>query len=294
MYFFETYQEVKQLKPTRFRDQLRELALNGLSLIDRVKGIKEDLLKPRIQFLYVHHVFRDEERQFEVLIRELSKSGVFISYSEAVGRILTATIDRSYYVISSDDGFKNNLSAAAILQKYGISACFFVNPALIAEKDEEKLKRHCRERLELPPVEFLDWQGLEELQKMGHEIGAHTMNHMNVAESSPTQFRSDCEQSLQILNAHCGAIRHFAFPYGRFFHFNETARKIVFDTGFESCASAERGCHINHDLQIQKEELCILRDHIILNWKMNHILYFLAKNSRSVSTANNLYPYKRS
>lgn len=294
MEFFESYQEIKKIKPTSLRDHLRTLALDGLSLTDRFKTVKKDLSKPRIQFLYVHHVFRDEEKQLEDLIRMLSESGRFISYSAAVNKMLTATIDQPYYVISSDDGFKNNLRAGEILQRYGISACFFINPALIDEKNEEIVKRHCWEQLELPPVAFLNWKEIADLQKMGHEIGAHTMRHMNVAKTNADVFRADCEESLQILTAACGPTPHFAFPYGRFFHFNETARKIVFESGFQSCATAERGCHVNHDQPLQKEELCILRDHIILDWKMSHIRYFLAKNSRTVSAFNNIFPYQRS
>ena len=70
---------------------------------------------------------------------------------------LNNKIDKPYIAFSSDDGFKNNLFAAEILNNYGASACFFINPGLVEECDFQKIKNHCRNKLHLPPIEFLNW-----------------------------------------------------------------------------------------------------------------------------------------
>ncbi|MES2618290.1 MAG: polysaccharide deacetylase family protein [Bacteroidota bacterium] len=289
--FTETYTEIKKEVPFSARAVIRNLALTGLSFKNRLLGIEQFLTVPRVQFLYIHHSFKDELDQLRRLMYELSKHHTFISHSEAVNKVLTNTIDKPYISISSDDGFKNNLYAADILNEYNAKACFFINPGIIDEKNFKTISTHCRTKLEFPPVEFLTWDDVAQLQQQGHEIGGHTMYHDVMANMSDTQLESDLQNTYDILLSKCGTVKHFAFPYGRFFHFNEAGRKAVFKAGFTSCASAERGCHINSNQITANDRLCIRRDHVILDWNMQHILYFLANNVVKKSTMNNQFPY---
>ncbi len=66
-------------------------------------------------------------------------------------------------------------------------------------------------------------------------------------------------------------------------------REIVFNSGFTSCATAERGCHINHDRLLLNHELYIRRDHVILDWSIDHIFSLLANNSKKATIYNNLF-----
>jgi len=291
MEYLDTYSEIKELKPEGLRDNLRSFVLDGLSVLDKLKGIDADLNKPRVQFIYIHHVFKDEEIALDTLLNKLSRDHVFLSYSESVSKILEGKIDRPYVCISSDDGFKNNVRAAEILAKYDSKACFFINPSIIGERSFDVIEKHCKLRLNFPPVEFMNWNDIERLQKMGHEIGSHTMEHINVARTEREAFMEDCNRTFEVLNKQCGEAKHFAYPYGRFIHFNDIGREIVFDSGFISCATAERGCHINPTHELLKHELCIRRDHVILDWSMDHIYHFLARNSRNATVANNTFPY---
>ncbi|MES2516138.1 MAG: polysaccharide deacetylase family protein [Bacteroidota bacterium] len=291
MKYFENYKEIKKLKPEGMRGVLRSYALDCLSVWDKLSGLQYQLNKPRVQFIYIHHVFKDEEIKLEKLLKKLSLNHTFISYSDAVRKILEGKIDKPYICISSDDGFKNNVKAAEILNRYGAKACFFINPFVVDQKSYTEIKKHCRDRLSFPPVEFMDWKDIETIQKMGHEIGSHTMEHINVAETEIDIFRDDCKKTYELIKMRCGEAKHFAFPYGRFFHFNETARQIVFNSGFVSCATAERGCHINHGRLLLNEELFIRRDHVVLDWNIDHIFHFLAANSKKANTLNNLSPY---
>jgi peptidoglycan/xylan/chitin deacetylase (PgdA/CDA1 family) len=144
--------------------------------------------------------------------------------------------------------------------------------------------------LDFPPVEFLNWEEVGQLQKGGHEIGSHTMLHMNIANANEQQIIEDMHETYRILTERCGGAEHFAFPYGRFFHFSKIGREAVFNAGFKTCATAERGCHINPDKPIIAKELCIRRDHTVLGWDMRHILYFLITNAKNANAANNFYP----
>jgi peptidoglycan/xylan/chitin deacetylase (PgdA/CDA1 family) len=291
MKYFDSYTDIKKLKPHGIRGQLRSLALDGLSVWDKINGIEHLLSKPRVQFLLLHHVFKDEETKFETLLKKLSVNHEFISYSEGVDKILDGKIDKPYICFSSDDGFKNNLRAAEILNDYGAKGCFFINPGIIEKKQFAEIESHCRDKLDFPAVHFMNWNDIEKLQKMGHEIGSHTMEHINIAQTEKEVFVEDCYKTREVLHDRCGEARHFAFPYGRFFHFSEIGRDIVFDSGFVSCASGERGCHINHDKLLENRELCIRRDHVVLDWNLDHVFHFIAKNARKTSAYNNTFPY---
>ena len=267
------------------------MALHGLSLGQRLSGREKLFSRPRVQFLYIHHVFKDEEKALKRLIKALGRQHHFISYSEAVERVFNNNIDKPYIAISSDDGFLNNLAAGRILQEAEISACFFLNPATIGEKDPEKIKQFNSEKLHFPPVEFMDWHDVKALQAMGHEIGSHTMHHVNMAQTDREELKKELVDSKKILQEHCGEINHFAFPYGRFSNFSEPARSLVFETGYNSCATAERGCHFAHAHKPDPEKLPIHRDHIVLAWPLEHILYFMARNAAEPPRERH-FPYR--
>ena len=285
--FISNYTDLERLKAKTLRSVARKFALSGLSLAASEKYLE----KPRVQFLYVHHVFKDEEKRLDALLKRLSKHHQFISYDDAVNKIITGTIDKPYITFSSDDGFKNNLRAAEILNRYDAKACFFINPGIVGETNFDRIKKYCTEVLEFPPVEFLNWAEVAQLQQWGHEIGSHTMLHMNIAAATPQTITDDMHQTWQILNERCGHMKHFAFPYGRFFHFSEVGRKAVFDAGYTTCATAERGCHINPGKPISTKDLCIRRDHTVLGWDLNHIMYFLINNAKNATVNNNFYPH---
>lgn len=286
------YQEVKKTQPRTLRQFARHIALDGLSLKTKLPGSNKILGKPRIQFLYIHHVFDDELDKFDKLLNVLSINHTFISYSEAVHKIHTNSIDKPYISISSDDGFKNNMAAASILERYGISGCFFINPDTVGLNKYSEIERFCSERLDFPPTDFLDWNDVNTLLKNGHEIGSHTMSHIQVSETNLARVAENLSMSYKMIHEKCGSVSHFAFPYGRFHHFNQASLDLVYKAGYISCASAERGCHVAQLEDVRLNELILRRDHIICDWSINHIMYFILTSSQNSSPQTNANPYK--
>jgi peptidoglycan/xylan/chitin deacetylase (PgdA/CDA1 family) len=280
----------EQIRSSDFRSLLRHIALSTLGTSYRVTGTMASALsKDRVQFLYMHHVFGDEEDSFRNLLGRLSLGHRLVSYSEAVDRVLSGDIDGPYVAISFDDGLKNSLRAARILGEFGATACFFLSPTIIGETDHRKIEEFCSQRLGIPPTEFLSWDDVETLLKEGHEVGSHTMTHPDLARLSVQQVQDEVEGSFEVLTERTGDISHFSWPYGRFLHFSPAAAGIVFRTGFKSCASAERGCHVTHS-EMQERDLCIRRDHVVAGWPIDHTLYFMARSGRTASMRHDRWP----
>jgi peptidoglycan/xylan/chitin deacetylase (PgdA/CDA1 family) len=290
--FIDTYKELKSFKPPTSRDKARHFALNiAAGLSDQFSQRDQLFKRPRIQFIYLHHVFKDEEGNLDVLLKYLSKSHTFISFSKAIEKICQGEIDRPYIAFSSDDGLKNNIIAAEILSRYDATACFFICPDMIGETNFTLIRKFCNDQLHFPPVEFMNWDEVERLKSQGHEIGGHTMGHVKLSSVPFETGSAEIHNCYQVLTKRFNGPLHFAYPYGRYFHFPANLKPVVYTAGFETCSSAERGCHISNGEVIAPEKLLIRRDHVILDWPLQHILYFLAKNIQRANVENNYYPF---
>lgn len=266
------------------------MALDAFSLANDLEKNKKLLEMPRVQFLYFHHVFKDEVVQFEKLVAYLASRYTFITHSEAVRRITENDIDRPYIAWSSDDGIWNNMLAAEVLNRYGARCCFYVNPYSISLERFKDIQQFCSTKLNMPPVQFLSWEDIATLQKQGHEIGNHTFDHSMVSQLPTAAFASNFRRAHEVLTGKCGAIEHFAYTYGNYEHFNKAAYDVVFEQGYRSCTSAVRGCHINGNKKIAPEQLFLRRDQIIAHWKLEHVIYFMIQSALKADFSNNFLP----
>lgn len=273
----------------RARRWVRHLALSSLASVYQLSGRLSSLDRNRVQFLYLHHIFEDEEAGFRRVLQYLNRRHALIGYSEAVERVWSGEIDRPYICFSFDDGLKNCLSAARILDEFGVPGCFFICPAMVGETDSQKLREFCVRKLTLPPTELLTWDDAETLLANGHEIGSHTMSHHVLSRITSEQAQDEIASSHEVLTRRLGSVKHFAWPEGLYSCFTATAARTVFQAGFQSCASAERGCHVNK-VETVRSDLCIRRDYIGAKWPLSHIAYFLMANSQFASAKSNQWP----
>ncbi len=279
--------------PRSLQSVMRHAALSKLYSHERwFRGLASRLRQPRVQVLILHHVFPDEEKHFRALLKRLHREHEFIPYSDAVRRAEVAgnQVDKPYLAFTFDDGMKNCLRAAAILEEFGARACFFVCPAIVGERSEPTIQSFCRDQLELRhPVEFMTWDDLHWLRQRGHEIGGHTMSHPHLNQLSPEHAANEVRQSREVIVKHMGDARHFAWTYGRFNDCTPQVVREVYACGYETCASAERGCHgpVRASTELP---LCIRRDHIEAHWPIKHCLFFLSQASRRMSSGDNDWP----
>ena len=274
----------------RARRLLRHAALSTLGAGYVLSGRYRSLsARPRVQVLLYHHVRADWVSRFRSCLAELSRNARFLSYSEAVERICSGRIDEPYLTITFDDGFKSCIEAANVMAELGISACFFVNPSSIGLTDRGAIEQFNRERLMCEPREFMTWKDLERLKAQGHEIGSHTMNHANLGRIAAEQLHDELYRSRDELKKRMGAVEHFAWPYGQFGDFSAAATKAVFEAGYASCASGQRGCHGPSEKPATLPP-CIRRDHCMANWPTNHIKFFVARNAQFPIDADGSWP----
>lgn len=294
MQYATSSQEINQFKKgSTLRNWTRHNALNGLSTYYKLSGkMNEAFKKNRIHFLLFHHLFEDEVENFRQFLQILSEQHTFISHSEAVDMILNGVeIDRPYISFSTDDGLISNLKAIKILDEFNIKACLFVCPSIVGAKNYSTITEFNKKRLNCPPMEFLTWKELEDLKKNGHEIGNHTMNHINFSEVSLETAEKDVIQAKEILEKRLGPTTHFAWPYGTIRHFSNTSKDLVFSTGHTSISSAIRGSHVYAPGIKAVEDLCIKRDNLLFSWPVKHLLYFVAKSALDGKPQEDGFPY---
>lgn len=263
-----------ELYPPTIRRHIRSLVIDVLARIRSCS--KKDRSSHRVDILLLHSVFPDEVNGFRSLVSELYKSHKFISYNEAVTRITSDRIDGKYLAFSFDDGLKNCLEAASILEEFGARSCFFVCPDIVGVQSEEQIHRFCRDRLRHGPVEFMNWQDLALLRDKGHEIGGHTIGHIDVAKLPIENVRANLAECRRAIQGKLGSCEHFAWPFGRFRNFTEEAVQAVFEVGFSSCASGERGTHRPLEPGNSADVKIVLRRQSIeANWRQSHVDFFL-------------------
>lgn len=280
-------EKYEQIRPASLKYEVRSGILSALSpLMKTLSCTYRD--RPRVQFVYAHHVLKDEVCKFRKIIEWLNEKFNIVSYSKAVRRVLEGPIDEPILSLSFDDGLKNCMQVGHILAEYGISACFFVCPGVVGTEDMETLEAFA-DRLSLPRSPVLSWQEIDELQSLGHEIGGHTFTHRNLAGLSEAEVEKEVHKTFEALNAHTSSQIHFAWPYGRFNEINEFSIRTIFQAGFVSCASATRGCHVNVH-EGQRKGLCIRRDHFFAGRPIRDIQVFLALNALLPFRQRNRWP----
>ena len=172
------------------------------------------------------------------------------------------------------------LNAVKIFERYNVKCCFFINPDSIGLTKPEDIKDYCNNKLLFPSNEFMNWNDLKFLISMGHEIGNHTISHINVGKTKYNSLKSNLKKSYSAIKNKYNCLKHFAYPFGKLTDFNLKAFNLVFELGHFSCASATRGCHMV-DRKSKYKKLLIKRDLVIFNKNLNNIKYFLIRNSKN-------------
>ncbi|HEY7228548.1 MAG TPA: polysaccharide deacetylase family protein [Nitrososphaeraceae archaeon] len=100
-------------------------------------------------------------------------------------------------ILNFDDGRKSQFTQAKpILDKYGFKATFYVVCNYLDNKEG-----------------YMNWKEVKTLQKEGHDIESHTMNHANLSDLSKKDVIYEVGQSKKCLEDHGINATTFAYPF---------------------------------------------------------------------------------
>ena len=111
-----------------------------------------------------------------------------------------ARLPRRPVLITFDDGYRNVLwHAAPVLHRLRMPATAYVVTG----------------RISGPDPSFLTWDELGALQRLGFDIGSHTVDHLELPLLSPAQAREQLVASRLALEQHLGhPVQWFSYPAG--------------------------------------------------------------------------------
>jgi peptidoglycan/xylan/chitin deacetylase (PgdA/CDA1 family) len=100
-------------------------------------------------------------------------------------------------VLNFDDGRKTQFThAKPVLDKYGFKATFYI----------------VRNYVENKPG-FMNWKEVTQLYEEGHDIGSHSMDHIDLSKLSKKDLKFEIGKSKECLEDHGIDVTSFAYPF---------------------------------------------------------------------------------
>ena len=136
--------------------------------------------------------------------------------------------------ITFDDGYLNNLAhALPVLNRHGFSAtCYVVSQKIGLTNVWDQVSGVAQSPL-------MNAQQLRQWVAGGQEIGAHTRNHVHLAQADALTQRQEiivCKAELEeVLGT---TVNHFCYPYGQF---DDQCVALAVDAGYATATTSRRG-----------------------------------------------------
>lgn len=136
------------------------------------------------------------------------------------------TLPAKSTLITFDDGYRNNLTAALpIMIRMGVPGVVFVPTNYIGSLNIWDSGG------QEPDEEICDWNDLLNLERYGVTVESHSVTHPSFSTLTPEQHEKELRQSKATLEAKLGRkVEFFAYPYGdagNDFNFSEALLKSV-------------------------------------------------------------------
>ena len=227
---------------------LRRYALYGiykfLKKIGYIKSINKNLNSMNIiMFHRVNNSVKDgltiSTRMFDKMMKTLSKDYEVVSLGEVVEILRKGkNINPRAVAITFDDGYIDNyLYAAPILTKYDLPACFFITSGYIDTNRVFPWDEDAGNSFSL-----MNWDQVRSLAEKGFEIGAHTIDHVDLGTESVESAKRQivgCKENIE--NRIGLEIKYFAYPFGGKKNIRGETINLVKEAGFVCCCSGYGG-----------------------------------------------------
>lgn len=232
---------------------------------------------PGIHILNGHRINGETEPDtFHNLLFDLSKTVEFIRFEDAVRMIkLQENPDKPLVAFSFDDGFIECYDIfAPVLESFGTNAMFFINPNYVDGSDEY-IKHFDNNIVMTEGKKPMRWKHIQNLDKRGFLIGAHTMDHYMINSEKQeilTYQIVNCKETIeQHLDKPC---EYFAFPYGKLTEANDTSIDIACKTYKYVFSQSDYKHYFSFGGKV------INRRHFEPFWPVKHVKHFLSCNKQ--------------
>lgn len=173
---------------------------------------------------------------FEELLTALSREYRIVSMRKLLAALEDGVSSTARTVaITFDDGYLDNYSIAApILKRRKIPATFFVTSGYI--ETERRFPWDVKNPVSHP---MMTWDHVRQLAADGFDIGAHSVNHVNLGKCHPDIAKAEIVDCKRQIEDRLGKeIAGFAYPFGGPHCMNEVSLRVVREAGFAySCSN---------------------------------------------------------
>jgi peptidoglycan/xylan/chitin deacetylase (PgdA/CDA1 family) len=140
--------------------------------------------------------------------------------------------------ITFDDGYQNNFELAPpVLKALNLPATFFITTRFIGTEFVPWWDINLGVRLE-----WMTWDQVRELHRLGFDIGSHTQNHVDLGKVSKEVALNELVKSRKDLEEQISSpVTLFAYPYGRRDNITPDNRELVRVAGYLCCCSCFGG-----------------------------------------------------
>jgi peptidoglycan/xylan/chitin deacetylase (PgdA/CDA1 family) len=229
--------------------------------------------------LCMHSTPADRLLDFENVCNYLLKRFVPLQANQ-LGDWFSGELNNGPYVLFTfDDGLKNNLGAAEILNRKGITAYFFLVPAFIdADNGEAYYRRNIRQIIDASfdhePEDFTPMQ-CEEVASLlvaGHKVGSHTMTHLLRSGMNEDELVREIVESKKWLSKQFNIeVDAFCSPINTSISVDASAKKLIAEN-YRYHFTTYPGLNARY-----KDPLLICRRNIEANWNFGKINFALGR-----------------
>ncbi len=189
---------------------------------------------------YSKDVLTVDSETFAAQLLAISKRYPFSTTADLVDRILTKRpLQPTTVAIHFDDCYRDILTnGAPIMKALAIPACAFINSGFV---DTDRSFPHDIAKYPFT-YEMLRSSDVQAWSNLGFEVGAHTVNHVDLGKCTVEAAKSEIMQCGQDLEKMIGkAVNLFSFPFGRLDNISAPTRRIIQTAGYVALFSAHGG-----------------------------------------------------
>jgi peptidoglycan/xylan/chitin deacetylase (PgdA/CDA1 family) len=177
---------------------------------------------------------------FAAQMRWLHRSGYHaVTQGQVLGaQLLGLRLPRRPVLITFDDGYRDVLwNAAPLLHRLRMPATMYV----------------ITDRVDGADPSFLTWPELRHLERLGFDIGSHTVHHVDLTLEPPEALASELVDSKRTLEHRLGrAVPWFAYPAGRF---DRSVAAAVGRAGYLLAVTTQPGSVQSNRLELHRYEV---------------------------------------